>query len=172
MGSDKGEEILKKIKDGCILEELTDYSDLKLGKTKKEVINTVIRFHKKTPPLFPKIDDLTEYVNLCEDYIRAICISLEKDDEILCRLSFSQIWKNFGYYESHKPKLPRSLDMATHGDLSNMRGYNFYKKMNRNSSASHWQNYYLALLKEADVCGRKVPLFQRIFDFEPKPISV
>ena len=172
MGSNKGEEILKKIKNGCILEELTDYSDLKLGKTKKEVIDNVIRFHKKTPPLLSKLDNLTKYLDLGENYIRAICISLEKDDEILCRLSFSQIWKNFGYYEFHKPKLPRSLDMATHGDLSNMGGHNFYKKMNRNPLARYWPNYYLALLKEADVYGRKVPLFQRIFDFEPKPISV
>lgn len=170
MRDNKGLEILEKIKNGAVL-ELVDYSDIKLKNSEKELIDCVIKYHRKEPPRLPRIKELKKSTDMYENHIRIASSKLIRNG-FLCKFDFKQIWKEYGYYKNHLPRLPRNIDLATWEELRELRHHNFKKKMSRDSS-SYWHDYYLALITEADVYGRKVPVFQRIFDVPVlKPVSV
>jgi len=163
-----GDMVLEKIKNGSIMAELVDRSELSLNEKDGEILDCVISFHKKEFPVLPKADDIARKLNLLhKSYVWKRSKQLKKD-EVLCSVTFPQIFNNFKL-DCKKPALPKSLYFATSQDLdnykSNYQGNSFRKKMTKNPTASYWSKYYIALVTEKSVDGNKVPTFQLIFDF-------
>ena len=104
---------------------------------------------------------------LDESSTRRVCEYLIKE-HALCKFTLYQIFKKFGSYENHHPKLPESLDKATGNIFASSTKHNFSKRIRGNALAKNQLRFYSAMLSESSVCGKKVPVFQKIFSFLPQ----
>jgi hypothetical protein len=172
----ESDKILEEIKSGAILENgrFVDYSKLELSKNEKNIMESMKDFHGKEC-ILPRIENLVDSIDLSEHQVRKFCNCLIEEDA-LCKFTFRQLFRKYGSYGGLKPRLPQSLDIATKREIRTSRHYDFKKKMNGDPYAHNLPRFYLALVTETDVAGRKVPWFRKIFDFLPyyqvKPLQI
>jgi hypothetical protein len=153
--------LLEKIKNGSILEELTEYEDLQWLTKQRKILDYVICLNEKCR--FPRNKDARKNFNYGASHVP---FEYFIDKELVFDTTMPELISVFGYYSSRRRNLPKELSYATWNDIENFRcgrsrgsSKSWVNKI-ESPRALVYQRYHIALISK-----KKVPVFSSAFAF-------
>ena len=154
-------EILESIKDCSILDNLKDYEYICLAKRNKTFLNKIIEYNERRPSILPKTKKLMRDTGFSRSSTMGNMKKLSRMG-LAYGFTFPQIFTIFGYYESHKPKIPNLLNLATNFEIDRIKGRGSFIKKMKSQSPTHYGYFNIATIKKDGI-----PVFAGALEFIP-----